>query len=228
MRRTDRLFELVQLFRGGRFWRGKDLADALGVSLRTTYRDIDTLVASGVPVEGERGVGYILRAPIFLPPLTLTERELEALQLGARMIARTGDEALANAAETLLSKVNAVLPRDRQDKDFSEGVAIYAPAPHGPHAFLPLLREAVRNRCKLSLSYRRLDEAITARRVRPLSLEFWGNVWTLTAWCEWREDFRAFRIDRIEQAVTEDSFQDEAGKTYADYLARHADRSDKP
>ncbi|MHA1545135.1 MAG: helix-turn-helix transcriptional regulator, partial [Alphaproteobacteria bacterium] len=125
MRRTDRLFEIVQLFRGGRLWRGGDIATRLEVSLRTIYRDIDTLVASGVPIEGARGVGYILREPIFLPPLTLTTTELEALQLGMEMVRKMSDADLAEAAARLLTKIDAVLPGDRRGRDFLKSLSVY-------------------------------------------------------------------------------------------------------
>lgn len=111
MRRTDRLFELLQLFRDGRTRRGRELAQKLEVSLRTIYRDIDTLVASGAPIEGELGVGYLLRAPIFLPLLTLTETELEALHLGVALVERSGDASLADAAMRPRAKIDAVLPQ---------------------------------------------------------------------------------------------------------------------
>ena len=98
MRRTDRLFELIQLLRDGRLHRGKDLAERLGVSLRTLYRDMDTLTVSGIPVEGERGLGYMMTAPITLPPLNLTLTELEALHLGLAVVSKAADEELQRAA----------------------------------------------------------------------------------------------------------------------------------
>lgn len=224
MRRTDRLFELVQLFRGGRLWRGKDLSERLGVSLRTLYRDIDTLVASGVPIEGERGVGYVLRGPIFLPPLTLNEVELEALHLGLHWVGRSGDESLADGAERLRAKIDAVLPDDRKGRDFAAGTDIYAPMPEGAHRFLPDLRAAVRDQRKLSLTYASLSGSETQRVIRPLHIEFWGRVWTLTAWCELRDDFRAFRIDRIQRLTpTGARFRPESGRRYVDYLERLED-----
>lgn len=220
MRRTDRLFEIIQLFRGGRLWRGQDLAERLGVSLRTVYRDIDTLIASGVPIEGERGVGYLLREPVFLPPLTLTHAELEALQLGARLVARLGDPSLVKAAEALLGKVDAVVPSDRQGVDLVAGVGLYGPSPEGEAAYLPVLREAIRRLRRLTLVYRRLDGVLTERLVRPLHLEHWGRVWTLSAWCELRGDFRVFRVDLIEAVEVGEAFLEEPGKSFLDFLAR--------
>jgi predicted DNA-binding transcriptional regulator YafY len=220
MRRTDRLFELIQLFRAQSFWRGADLAERLEVSLRTLYRDIDTLVATGVPIEGERGVGYILREPIFLPPLTLTEDELQALQLGAEIIRKAADDTLADAAKTLLTKVNGVVPARHQNRNFLAGMTVlpHRPTANLPH--LPTVRRAITNKQMLTITYSALSEAQSTRTIRPLNVEFWGHVWTLTAWCELRQDFRHFRVDRIVECnETGEMFADEAGKTLADFVA---------
>ena len=229
MRRTDRLFELIQLFRNGRLWRGQDLADRLEVSVRTIYRDIDTLVASGVPVEGARGVGYLLRAPIFLPPLTLSAEELEALYLGVEQVRRTGDPALSAAATKLRGKIDAVVGEARRDEAGQSAVSILAPRPAEEQTHLPLLRQAVRARALVALEYLSLKDAPTQRIVRPLNLQFWGPTWTLAAWCEMRCDFRVFRADRIQRAETGiGTFRDEPGKTYADFMARMAACDDHP
>ncbi|HEU4408637.1 MAG TPA: YafY family protein [Polyangiaceae bacterium] len=220
MRRTDRLFEILQLFRGGRLLLGRDIAERLGVSLRTVYRDIETLVASGVPIEGERGVGYVLREPIFLPPMTLTLEELRALHFGVEVVRQTGDAELARAAEKLVGKIAAVLPSDRRASDPLKDLAVYASVAAAPREHLGVLRRAVAERQVLSITYRRLDDVRTERRIRPLQTEYWGRVWTCPAWCELRGGFRAFRVDRIEACVdTGDRFVPVAGQTYADYLA---------
>jgi predicted DNA-binding transcriptional regulator YafY len=221
MRRTDRLFELIQLFREGRLWRGQDLADRLEVSVRTVYRDIDTLVASGVPIEGERGVGYILRAPIFLPPLTLTAEELEALYMGVDLVQRSGDPALAGAAGALKGKVDAVVGDARRTEAGTPVLTPMTPVPRNAMVHLPVLRRAVRNRELVALEYLSLGGAATSRIIRPLHLHYWGTSWTLAAWCEMRSDFRVFRPDRIERIETGiGSFTDEQGKTIEDFLAR--------
>lgn len=221
MRRTDRLFELLQLFRDGRFWRGRDLAERLETSLRTFYRDIDTLVVSGVPIEGERGVGYILREPIFLPPLSLSTAELEALHLGVELVSRMGDSALSDAAARLKTKIGAVAPTSQRGANPAGAVSVLAPAPTGPQRFLPILRDAIKTHALLDMTYHRLDGVLSDRAVRPLHLEFWGQAWTLTAWCEARSDFRVFRADRIEAVSSRGgAFRAEAGKTYQDYLAQ--------
>ena len=219
MRRSDRLFELIQLFRDGRVWRGQDLADRMEVSLRTIYRDIDTLIASGVPIEGARGVGYMLRAPIFLPPLTLTAAELEALYLGVAAVERTRDPAMIPAARSLKSKIDAVVRDARRAEAAMPVVSMLGPAPEEDQVHLPLLRAAVRDRMRIDIQYRRLDSVLTDRTVRPLNLQYWGATWTLVAWCEARSDFRVFRVDRIEATrACGDSFTHQPGQTYADFL----------
>lgn len=221
MRRTDRLFELIQIMRDGRLHRGQDLANELGVSLRTLYRDMDTLVASGIPVEGERGLGYMMTAPITLPPLNLTLNELEALHLGLSVVTRAADEEMQKAANSLSAKIDAVLPEDRAAPASGWGFAVY-PFAEAARGFVHMapLRAAIRSRRKITIRYLSLDGAETTRIVRPLQMEYWGRVWTLTGWCELREAFRVFRVDRISTLdIGTDTFEEEPGKTLADYMA---------
>ncbi len=224
MRRTDRLFELVQILRDGRLHRAQDMADRLEVSVRTVYRDMDTLMASGLPVEGERGLGYMITAEITLPPLNLTMTELEALHLGMAVVGEAGDDELKAAAASLSSKIDAVLPEDRQAPPTGWGFAVYPFADaHKGFQHMPALRGAVRARQKVLMEYTDLKGEISTRTVRPLELEYWGRVWTVTCWCELREDFRSFRVDRIETLqVLPALFVDEEGKTLADYVARES------
>ena len=220
MRRTDRLFELIQILRDGRLHKGSDMAKKLGISLRTLYRDMDTLAASGVPVEGERGLGYMMTAPIPLPPLNLTLTELEALHLGLAVVSKAADDELKSAATSLSRKVDAVLPEDRAAPASGWGFAVY-PFAEAARGFVHMapLRAAIRSRRKVSISYAAPDKTHTTRTVRPLQMEYWGRVWTLTSWCELRNDFRVFRVDRIQTLdVTFDTFEEEPGKTLADYL----------
>jgi predicted DNA-binding transcriptional regulator YafY len=219
MRRTDRLFDLIQILRDGRLHRAQDMADKLEVSVRTIYRDMDTLMASGLPVEGERGLGYMITAEITLPPLNLTMTELEALHLGMAIVGEAADEELQGAARSLSAKIDAVLPEDRRAPPTSFGFAVYpfADAAQG-FQHMPSIRGAIRARQKLGLTYRALSGEVSTRTVRPLELEYWGRVWTATCWCELREDFRVFRVDRIETLkVLPALFVDEDGKTLADY-----------
>ena len=219
MRRTDRLFELIQIFRDGRLKLGRNLAEQLGVSLRTLYRDIDTLVASGIPIEGERGVGYILREPIFLPPLNLSHIELEALQFGMELAKRSSDKELNAAANSLLQKVHAVLPANKQGTNRRWPMSVYSTNLAADVQHLPVLRVAIANRRKVDLHYNSLAGVTSRRVVRPLQVEFWGQVWTCTAWCEARKDFRVFRVDHIEMvSLLDAAFEHEKGKRLEDYL----------
>lgn len=225
MRRTDRLFDIIGILRDGNLHRAQDIADRLEVSVRTIYRDMDTLVASGIPVEGERGLGYMVREAITLPPLTLTTEELEALNLGVAIVSEAADPDLKRAAQSLADKIDAVLPTQTIAEADAWKFAVYpfADAARG-FSFMAPLRSAIKSRQKLALSYRRIDGALTQRTIRPLHMEYWGRVWTLTAWCELRQDFRVFRVDLIQDATAlPELFVDELGKTLADYAAR-ADR----
>ena len=219
MRRTDRLFDIIQILRDGKLHRAQDIADRLEVSVRTIYRDMDTLVASGVPVEGERGVGYMVREQITLPPLNLTPAELEALNLGMAIVAEAADADLKAAAQSLAAKIDTVLPTQVVAEADSWKFAVYpfADAARGLAHMAPI-RAAIKSRQKLHLSYRRIDGVLTERTIRPLHMEYWGRVWTLTAWCELRNGFRVFRIDLIEAvSPLPEIFADEPGKRLSDY-----------
>jgi predicted DNA-binding transcriptional regulator YafY len=222
MARTDRLFDLMRLLRDGRLYRAQDLADRLGVSLRTIYRDMDTLIASGVPIAGERGLGYMATSAITLPPLNLSMTELEALHLGMAIVGEAADEELQAAAKSLSAKIDAVLPEDRKTPPAGFGFAVYpfADAAKG-FRHMPQIRAAIRARQKLRLAYRNDAGVLTERVIRPLQLDYWGRVWTAAAWCELRRDFRTFRVDRIEElTVLPQLFIDEPGKSLADLEAR--------
>ncbi len=224
MRRTDRLFDLIQILRDGRLHRASEMAARLGVSERTIWRDMATVMASGLPVEGERGVGYILRAPITLPPMILSATELVALRLGVRLVAEGGDPAMARAARGLATKIASVTPAppppDDGDLFAFPGRESARAAPH-----LPMLRKAIRLKERLSISYIDAAGRETHRDVRPLQLGLGGKVWTLASYCEAVADFRNFRVDRI-VAISEtgEVFPDEPGRGLSDYLAlRDAD-----
>lgn len=214
MRRADRLFDIIQILRRGRLVRAADLAAELEVSERTIYRDIATLMAAGVPVEGEAGVGYVLRPGLDLPPLMFTETELEALVLGARIVRSWADDELARAAYDALAKVEAVLPERLRAR--MAAVPLDAPLRHyaeTPGIDLARLRRAIRERRKVGFAYTDLAERLTERTVCPLLVSFFGPVWTLTAWCELRDDFRMFRLDRIAAPrFLEQSFGPEHGR----------------
>lgn len=218
MRRADRLFQIIQLLRGRRrAVTARWLAERLEVSERTIYRDIRDLVSTGTPIEGEAGVGYTLRSGYDLPPLMFDEEELEALVLGARVAAAFGDERLARAAERALSKVTAVLPRGLAEK--LRAAALFAPRfPRAANESLGVVRAAINDRRRLRMRYERADGDLRVRTVRPLAAFFWGSSWTVTAWCELRDDFRTFRLDRMREIELGEPFLEEPGKTLHDYV----------
>lgn len=222
MRRADRLFEIIQHMRRKPTIRARELSEALEVSERTIYRDVQDLMASGVPIEGEAGVGYVLKAGFDLPPLMFKEQEIEALVLGARMVESFGDSELALAATDAIAKIEAVIP-DRL-RSYMANTALLAPASYATEPIkcdLADLRRAVRSQLKVQFDYKDVLRQKSERTVRPLSLAFFGPVWLLAAWCELRGDFRTFRLDRIEKfSVTSDRFKHERGKTLQDFLRR--------
>ena len=220
MRRADRLFEIIQILRRRNLVRAQDLAEKLEVSERTVYRDVRDLIASGVPIEGEAGVGYILRDGFDLPPLMFNEQEIEALVLGARIVETWADAELAEAAGNVLAKVEAVVP-ERLQRHIAQ-TALWAPPDHFavPINVDPrLLRRAIREQLKVNFRYRDGEDRVTERNVRPLALAFYGPVWLLAAWCELREDVRSFRLDRMSGLCLRDErFRPERGKTIQDFM----------
>ncbi|MDO9637405.1 MAG: YafY family protein [Pseudotabrizicola sp.] len=223
MRRTDRLFDLIQILRDGRLHRAGEMAESLGVSVRTIWRDMATLMASGLPVEGERGVGYILRAPITLPPMILTGAELDALRAGVRMVADGADPALARAARMLATKIASVTPAPPEAEDDDLFMFTGKEANRAP-AHVPLLRRAIKARQRLTLTYIDPQGRETHRDIRPLALDLTGRVWSLAAWCDQRNGFRSFRVDRIMAlAETGEIFADAPGRSLADYRRLMAD-----
>lgn len=226
MRRADRLFQIVQHLRDGRLTRAADLAEALEVSERTIYRDIADLIGSGVPIEGEAGVGYIMRAGFDIPPLMFTRNEVMALIAGAHMIRRLGGVEMAKAADEALIKIRAVLPDNLVAE--ADRVEVHAgptlmPSDRDRH-FIDQIEAAIGTRRRLHLTYADEAGARTTRTIRPLGLWLWQTGWCVVSWCELREDFRMFRIDRIEGFTTGDVFREEREKSlpalYAQLEAR--------
>lgn len=220
MRRSDRLFDLVQILRDGKLHRAADLGRRLGVSTRTIWRDMGTLAASGLPIEGARGVGYQLRDPTTLPPMTLTRDEFEALRLGITLVAGAADPMTARAAASLRAKIGAVAPARAQDPGADSFVFASAEAARAA-PYLALIRRAIRDHLTLALGYPDAAGGARVRRVRPLHLDYWGRAWTLTAWCDLSNDFRMFRVDLV-TSLSHDggAFLPEPGRTVEDYLAR--------
>lgn len=222
MRRADRLFQIVQHLRGGRLVTARKLADVLEVSERTIYRDISDLQSTGVPIDGEAGVGYILREGYDLPPLMFNRDEIVALVAGARLIRAWGGASMARAAEEALVKIETVLPKE--DRSRISGTKVVAPVMNITEAerqIIDIAERAADIGDVLSIRYRDQDGRESEREIRPLALWFWGKVWTLAGWCELRNDFRAFRTDRIASAVPAGRrFRPEKGKTLADFYRK--------
>ncbi|TQV72678.1 YafY family transcriptional regulator [Exilibacterium tricleocarpae] len=199
MRRADRLFQILNLLRNRRtVITAQQLAGCLEVSERTIYRDIQALSLSGVPVEGEAGVGYRLQRHFDLPPLMFEGHEVESLLLGARMVQAWSDRQLAAAATSAMHKILAVVPDHLRHSD--DELPLVVPDFHiDPEhlAFSEEIRAAIRQRQVLSIGYQRIDGEQSQRAIEPLGLFFWGLTWTVLAWCQLRQGYRTFRLDRI-------------------------------
>ena len=220
MRPANRLFQIVQLIRSRRLTTAAWLAERLELSERTVYRDIAQLQAQGVPIKGEAGVGYRMGAGFDLAPLMFSQVEAKALVACARIAQSRLDPELAAAAEYALHKIVSVLPSGMRAS--AESMALHAPASSLDDTTrwqLQSLRQAIEAKRKLLLQYRDLTDRISLRTVRPLGCFYWDAVWILGAWCEMRQEFRNFRVDRIEElGVSEERFREEPGRTLADLL----------
>ncbi len=221
MRRADRLFTIVQLLRGGRHVTARALAHQLEVSERTIYRDVDELTLCGVPIEGEPGRGYRLPKTFEIPPLMFERHEIEALVVGARFVEAWCGPGLAASARSALARIRGVVPAallghvdDARvyTMRFGQSLAI---------ANFEVVHQAIGQQRRLIIDYAGEDGAATLdRTVRPLGLYFWGKVWTLAGWCELRDDFRSFRVDRIRQPRIGEPFETEPAKSLEAFLAR--------
>ncbi|AEH86273.1 MULTISPECIES: helix-turn-helix transcriptional regulator [Mesorhizobium] len=205
MSRSERLLDLIQcLRRHRRPVSGQALAAELGISIRTLYRDIATLQGQGAPIEGEAGVGYVLKPGFMLPPLMFSDEEIEAIVLGSRWVAKQPDRRLSAAAANALAKIAAVLPDDlREDLDAST-LLVGPPAAIIEGIDLGVVRQAIRNERKLGFLYRDAGGAASERVVWPFALGFFDKVRVVVAWCEMRQDFRHFRADRIAELKATD------------------------
>ena len=225
MSKSERLFELLTLLRSKRYAvTAANLAQTMEVSERTIYRDIQSLVNSGVPIQGEAGVGYILQSGAHLPPLMFSEREMMALELGMRMVRSWSDSDLADASISASNKILSVLP-DRL-KQQVESFPILVPdfytqtasARHGQ-----MLRHAIDVKWKIDIDYVAENGSRTQRTLQPLGQVFWGKVWTLVAWCELRGDYRHFRLDRIEKlSILDQQFETNKTKSLEHFITLYA------
>ncbi|TBR35838.1 MULTISPECIES: helix-turn-helix transcriptional regulator [Dyella] len=223
MRRADRLFLIIHALRGRRTaLPARQLAGTLGVSLRTVYRDVADLQLSGVPIEGEAGVGYILRKGSDIPPLMFTADELESLVVGTRFVRAFAGEKLAGSAQAALLKIEAVLPPDLRER--AAHTRIYAPIWRDATrtefaALIDRLNGAISDAQVLRIEYADEHGRPSSREVEPLCLAFWGGTWTLGSWCRLRQGFRNFRPDRIADcAITGERFAAAEGRDLEAYL----------
>ncbi|KXF81695.1 helix-turn-helix transcriptional regulator [Enterovibrio coralii] len=223
MSKSERLFELLTLLRSKRYAvTAKALAEELSVSERTIYRDIQSLQLSGVPIEGEAGIGYLLGKGSHLPPLMFTEEEMLALELGMQMVRAWSDKCLSAASESASRKIHSVLPDHLKAQLECFPLAV-------PPFFVEsdtatcseLLREATSLKRKIEIEYETGEGVCTSRVIQPLGQVYWGKVWTLVAWCELREDYRSFRVDRIQRAtMMENGFELTDAKNFQHYMSR--------
>lgn len=201
MRRTERLFGIIQLLRGARKpLTGREIADELEVSLRTLYRDMAELIGQRVPIRGEAGTGYILEKGYDLPPLMLTADELEAAVLGAAWVANRADPQLANGARDLIAKLTAIVPAELRPILLDAGLKpiSFARQP-ADHIDVAALRGAIRDQQKVVIAYADANGTLTQRVIWPLFLAYMEDVRIIAAWCETRADFRNFRTDRVQR-----------------------------
>lgn len=222
MRRADRLFQLMLLLQEGRVRTARYLAEKLEVSERTIYRDISDLIGSGIPIDGEAGVGYLLRDEYRLPPLMFNADELKALALGALMVRAWSDRGMASVTATAIRKIESVLPENLKKE--IELQAIVVPSFHMTEQAsnnLEAIRSCIDHHTKLEVRYQSLKGEESERIIWPFILYFWGNKWTVGAWCEMREDFRAFRVDLMQSVrLTEVAFTPDDKRSingYVDY-----------
>ncbi|MEP6563670.1 MAG: YafY family protein [Mesorhizobium sp.] len=198
MSRSERLLDLIQILRRHRRpVSGRTLAGEMSISIRTLYRDIATLQGQGAPIEGEAGLGYVLKPGFMLPPLMFTDEEIEAIVLGSRWVAKQPDSRLSAAATDALAKIAAVLPDDLRE-DLDANTLLVGPRMEAVEGIdLGMVRQAIRNERKLGFLYRDAGGAASQRMVWPFALGFFDKVRVVVAWCETRQDFRHFRADRI-------------------------------
>lgn len=222
MSKSERLFELLTLLRSKRYAvTANALAEDLNVSERTIYRDIQSLQMSGVPIEGEAGIGYLLGKGSHLPPLMFTEEEIIAIDLGMQMVRAWSDKRLAAASESASRKIQSILPEHLKAQIESLPLAVpdfYIESECT--AWRESLREATSEMQKVRIKYQTGEGVYSERTVHPLGQVFWGKVWTLVAWCELRDGYRSFRVDRIEHLeVLKAQFEASEVKSFQHYLS---------
>ncbi|MCB4435153.1 YafY family transcriptional regulator [Alteromonas sp. McT4-15] len=222
MRKAERLNEIVHhLRRMHHATTAQKLADLFEVSERTIYRDIQDLVDSGIPISGEAGVGYLIDKKYHLPPIMFDADEIEAIALGIGMVSNWTDDAFAQKAKSAYQKIQATLT-EGMIHELTQISTFSAPSRYKIpwEVNFTEVRECIRRKQFVTFCYLDLKEQKTERTIRPLALISFSPIWLLAGWCEIRQAFRNFRLDRISQfSVTAERFRDEKGKTLTDYLA---------
>jgi predicted DNA-binding transcriptional regulator YafY len=230
MRRADRLFDIIQRLRtAGGPTTAATLAEVLEVTPRTVYRDVATLQARRVPIEGAAGIGYVLRRGFDLPPLMFTFEEIEAIAVGARLVSRTGDPALQDAAESVLSKVTVVLPEALRSRLASAAIFVSSSgAPVAEGVDLAVVRQAIRDERKVEIAYADEKAAETQRIIWPIAVAYYVQATLIGAWCELRQDYRHFRADRIRGlTVLDERYPSDNGRLMAEWLALRQSEQDR-
>jgi predicted DNA-binding transcriptional regulator YafY len=230
MRRADRLFDIIQRLRtAGGPTTAAALAEELEVTPRTVYRDVATLQARRVPIEGAAGIGYVLRRGFDLPPLMFTFEEIEAIAVGARLVSRTGDPALQDAAESVLSKVTVVLPEALRSQLASAAIFVSSSgAPVAESVDLAVVRQAIRDERKVEIAYADEKAAETQRIIWPIAVAYYVQATLIGAWCELRQDYRHFRADRIRGlTVLDERYPSDNGRLMAEWLALRQSEQDR-
>lgn len=229
MRRADRLFDIIQILRrAAKPITAAALADELEVNIRTVYRDVATLQARRVPIEGAAGIGYVLRKGFDLPPLMFTTEEVDAIVVGAQMLKRIRDPQLQQAAESVLAKVAVVLP-DLQRRHLATPTVYVAGGPPGPASGVDLseVRSAIHETRKMRIAYTDEKSATTQRIIWPIAMAYYTDVTLIGAWCELRQDYRHFRVDRIANSrVLDERFPADNGRLMAEWLSLRQGRAE--
>lgn len=222
MRRADRLMKIVHFMRSRRYAvTAQHIAEEFEVSTRTIYRDIQDLMDVGAPIQGEAGVGYVIDKDYYLPPIAFDQDELEALTLGINVVRQWTDDTFAATALKALEKIQAALPTELQDEfqHFTTISGRAAPLPWDIH--FSDLRDCIRTRRKVRLAYQDPNGQDTDRTIQPLALIFFSPAWLLAGWCELRQDFRNFRLDRIQELhITDRTFPDDPARNLAAYRGK--------
>lgn len=229
MRRADRLIELIGHLRQGKLVTADELARRVEVAARTVYRDIASLQAQGFPIEGQAGVGYILRGPVDLPRLTFDHDQLEALALGLAYVSEVGDPALAGAARAARAKIDAVWAGQQAPGVIDRRIRAHQGPDRKAPAFAAALRRALRTRRLVSFRYIGAQGHESERQVHPLALTAFSDGWFLIAWCSLREGFRIFRLSHMTHVVVlDETFANEAARDLAAFLAQKTVKSADP